>query len=235
MRFVMAGSLTPKSTSAEISAFLAEAKSVPAPVGGGRGRLIFALDATMSRQPTWDLAIGLQGRMFDAAAEIGGLDVQLVYFRGQGECRSSRFVSGGQGLAELMGAISVRGGMTQIRRVLAHARSEAKAARVGALVFVGDAMEENLEDVLGAAGELALAGVKAFMFQEGDDPRVRRAFEQIARLTGGAYGAFDTGAAARLATLLRAAATYAAGGRQALEALSAKETEARPLLAQLKG
>ena len=231
----MAGSLTPKNTSAEISAFLAEAKRKHVATTGARGRLIFALDATMSRQPTWDLALGLQGRMFDAAAEIGGLDVQLVYFRGQGECRSSRFVSGGQGLAALMSGITVRGGMTQIRRVLAHARSEARAARVGALVFVGDAMEENLEDVLTAAGELALAGVKAFVFQEGDDASVRKAFQEIARLTGGAYGAFDSGSAARLATLLRAAAAYAAGGRDALEALSAKEADARPLLAQLRG
>jgi hypothetical protein len=231
----MAGSLTPKSTSAEISAFLAEAKRTAVATTGARGRLIFALDATMSRQPTWDMALGLQGRMFDAAAEIGGLDVQLVYFRGQGECRSSRFVSQGQGLADLMRGISVRGGMTQIRRVLAHARGEARAARVGALVFVGDAMEENLEEVLAAAGELALAGVKAFVFQEGDDVRVRNAFQEIARLTGGAYGAFNAGSAARLATLLRAAAAYAAGGRDALEALSAKEADARPLLAQLRG
>jgi hypothetical protein len=173
--------------------------------------------------------------MFEAAAEIGGLDVQLVYFRGRGECRASRFVSQGEGLAALMSAISVRGGMTQVRRVLVHARDEAKAARVGALVFVGDAMEENFEEVLGAAGELALAGVKAFMFQEGDDPNVRRAFQEIARLTGGAYGAFDSGSASRLATLLRAAAAYATGGRQALEALSAREADARQLLAQLKG
>jgi hypothetical protein len=96
-------------------------------------------------------------------------------------------------------------------------------------------MEENLEEVLAAAGELALAGVKAFVFQEGDDVRVRNAFQEIARLTGGAYGRFDSGSAARLATLLRAAAAYAAGGRDALEALSAKEADARPLLAQLRG
>jgi hypothetical protein len=89
--------------------------------------------------------------------------------------------------------------------------------------------------VLAAAGEVALAGIKAFVFQEGDDPRVRRAFEDIARLTGGAYGAFDSGSAARLATLLRAAAAYAAGGRDALEALCVKEADARPLLAQLRG
>jgi hypothetical protein len=230
----MAGSLTPKSTSAEIAAFLGEAKSVPA-VASTSGRLIFALDATMSRQPTWDLAQAIQGRMFEAAAGVGGLAVQLVYFRGQGECRASRFVVQGQGLAELMSGISVRGGITQWRRVLSHALNEAKAARVGALVCVGDAMEEDLESLLGLAGDLALAGLKAFMFQEGDDKRARTAFQEIARLTGGAYGAFDSGAAARLATLLRAAAAYAAGGRDALEKLAAREADVRPLLAQMRG
>jgi hypothetical protein len=231
----MPGSLTPKNTSPAVAAFLEEARRAPAPLASGRGRLIFALDATMSRQPTWDLALGLQGRMFEAAASVGGLDVQLVYFRGQGECRASRFVSGGEGLGELMRAISVRGGVTQIRRVLTHTRDAAKAARVGALVFVGDAMEEAPEELFAVAGELALMGVKAFMFQEGDHPHVRQAFQEIARVTGGAYGAFDAGAAARLATLLRAAAAYAAGGRAALEALAAKEAEAKPLLAQMRG
>ena len=230
----MSGPLMPKGGNGEIAAFLAEARKTPAPVSGARGRLIFALDATMSRQPTWDLALSLQGRMFEAAAAVGGLDVQLVYFRGQGECRSSRFVSQGAGLAQLMGGLSVRGGITQWRRVLTHARDEAKAARVGALVCVGDAMEEELEALLGLAGELALIGAKAFMFQEGGDKRATRAFQEIARLTGGAYGAFDAGAASRLATLLSAAAAYAAGGRAALEALVARESQARPLLAQMR-
>ena len=75
-----------------------------------------------------------------------------------------------QGLAELMSRIDVRGGSTQIRKVLAHARDEAKRAKVGGLVFVGDAMEENPDRLAVLAGELALLGVKAFMFQEGHDP-----------------------------------------------------------------
>ncbi len=147
----------------------------------------------MSRQPTWDAAQRLQAKMFEAAARSGGLDVQLVYYRGLGECRASRFVSDGRGLAELMSRIEVRGGETQIRRVLAHARDEAKRAKVGALVFVGDAMEENPDALAALGGELALQGVKAFMFQEGRDPSARRVFSEIARLTGGAYSAFDSG------------------------------------------
>jgi hypothetical protein len=228
------GALTRSSGADDIAAFVEAAKKVPAPAASGRGRLIFALDATMSRQPTWDLAQTLQAKMFQAAAGLGGLDVQLVYFRGMGECRASNFVSGGQGLAELMSRIEVRGGSTQIRKVLAHARDEARRAKVGALVFVGDAMEENPDRLAVLAGELALLGVKAFMFQEGRDPAARRTFGEIARLTGGAYGAFDTGASARLAALLRAAAAYAAGGQAALAREAAADPEARLLLSQMR-
>jgi hypothetical protein len=225
--------LVRRPVSAEVAAFVEAARNTPVPVAG-RGRLIFALDATMSRQPTWDLAQSLQARMFQAAADLGGLDVQLVYFRGFNECRASNFVSGGQGLRDLMTKIGVRGGATQIGKVLAHARNEARQAKVGALVFIGDAMEEPVERLLAIAGELAIAGVKAFMFQEGDDPVASQAFGDIARLTGGAYGAFDANAASRLEALLRAAAAYAAGGRAGLAAQAVNNEAARLLLRQMR-
>ena len=91
------GPLARRGAGEGIAAFVEAAKKVPAPGGSGRGRLIFALDATMSRQPTWDLAQSLQAKMFEAAGSLGGLDVQLVYFRGLNECRASKFVSGGTG------------------------------------------------------------------------------------------------------------------------------------------
>ena len=163
--------LTRRDGAEDIAAFVEAAKKVPAAGASGRGRLIFALDATMSRQPTWDLAQSLQAKMFEAAGSLGGLDVQLVYFRGFNECRASSFVSGGQGLKDLMSRIEVRGGSTQIGRVLAHALSEAKRAKVAALIFIGDAMEENPDRLASLGGELALLGVKAFMFQEGRTPR----------------------------------------------------------------
>ena len=79
------------SSRSEIDAFLSKVKSLgPATGAGTRGRLIFALDATMSRQPLWDTACKLQADMFREAAAIGGLDVQLVYYRGLAECRASR-------------------------------------------------------------------------------------------------------------------------------------------------
>src|SRR5215208_2456294 len=136
------------SARADIDAFLAQVRTLKPTAGAGlRGRLIFALDATMSRQPTWDIACNLQADMFREAAAIGGLDVQLVYYRGISECRASRWVSDAQQLAALMQKIDCRGGHTQIGRVLIHARTENERNKVRALVFVGDAMEEKLDDL----------------------------------------------------------------------------------------
>ena len=173
--------------------------------------------------------------MFQEAAAIGGLDVQLAYYRGLSECRASRFVSDARLLGGLMEKIGCRGGHTQIGRILAHARHESEVRKVQALVFVGDAMEESLDDLCAGAGELGLMGLPAFMFLEGGDPVAEQAFREIARLTRGAYCRFDTGSAHQLAELLRAAAAYAAGGIKALADLSARRSAgAQKLLAQMK-
>jgi hypothetical protein len=225
-----------KTSRAEIDAFVQRARALgTAKEAGRRGRLIFALDATMSRQPTWDTACRLQGEMFREAAATGGLDVQLVYYRGFGECRASGWVSNGQRLAELMSRIDCRGGHTQIGKVLAHARRETERAKVQALVFIGDAMEEALDTLAAGAGELGLRGVPVFVFQEGGDPVAEQAFREIARLSRGAHCRFDAGSAHQLAELLRAVAAYAAGGLKALADLSARHGAAtRKLLEQLK-
>ena len=220
--------------SSPVDAFLKQASVVQASASS-RGRLVFALDATMSRQATWDLAQSLTGKMFETTAALGGLDVQLVYFRGMAECRASGFVTNGVGLAQLMAKIDVRGGQTQIRRVLEHVRNETKRSRIGAMVYVGDAMEENVDALAAIAGELGLLGVKAFMFHEGADSAAGRAFREIARLTGGAYAAFDASAPGRLMGLLSAAAAYAAGGRLALEKQAREGGEvAKMLLTQMR-
>jgi hypothetical protein len=161
--------------------------------------------------------------------------VQLLYYRGLTECRASRFVSQGRGLAELMSRIDCRSGNTQIEKMLRHVRDEAGALRIGALVFVGDAMEEKEARLFALAGEIGLLGTKAFMFQEGNAERPAKAFREIARITGGAYAVFDTSAPSRLAALLSAAAAYAAGGHAALEKRAlAGESAARLLLSQMR-
>lgn len=230
------GAIAPKSSTPEIEAFLDAAAKLPAASGSGRGRLVFALDATMSRQATWDIAQSVQGRMFATAAAHGGLEVQLVYYRGFSECKASPFVTGGQSLASLMTRIGVGAGQTQIEKVLRHVLEETRKTPVRALVFVGDAMEESLDVLTGLAAEMGLLGIKAFLFQEGRDMRAEQAFRKIAMLTGGAYATFDRAAPERLVALLSAAAAYAAGGRPALEfeARSRGAVAAGHLLSQMR-
>ena len=216
-----------RSDSADVDAFLRRVAATPAPVKQGEtGRLIFAMDATASREPTWDRACQIQGEMFDATAALGGLSVQLVYYRGFGECRASRWVQDSRALVSAMTAVHCLGGHTQLRKVLRHALDETQAQRVHALVFVGDSMEEDVDELCAIAGELGLRGVPAFMFHEGPDPAAALAFRQIARLTNGAYLRFDASSARQLKELLGAVAVYAAGGRKALKDYSRERGEA---------
>jgi hypothetical protein len=222
------------SASEDIAAFVAKARAMSPNSAGARGRLVFALDATMSRQPTWDMACALQADMFREAAALGSLDIRLVYYRGLNECRATGWISDSAKLAKLMAGIDCRGGNTQIGKVLSETRREAVASGVRAMVFVGDAMEEGIDDLCARAGELGLLKVPVFMFQEGNDAVAEQAFREIARLTGGAWCRFDPGAAAQLRELLRAAAAFAAGGREALRRLSKTASGAANLLSQMK-
>ena len=225
-----------RSDGAQIQEFLNKVKSLgPSRGGSSRGRLLFAMDATMSRQPTWDLALGLQADMFEEVKAIGGLDVQLIYFRGFGECAASKWVQDPTELARLMSGVDCRGGHTQIRKVLTHAKRQTEQQKVGAVVYIGDCMEEDIDDLSHLAGELGILGVPVFVFQEGLDSNAEQAFREIARLTRGAYCRFDSGSASQLRELLSAVAVYAAGGQAALEDLTRERGgNTRKLLEQLK-
>ncbi len=216
-----------------VQSFVEALRSTPSPgTGGGRGRLIFALDATASRKPTWDRACSVQGEMFMEADRLGGLDVQLVFYRGFEECKSSRWVGHAKDLVNLMVRVDCRAGRTQIHRVLRHAINETKKRRVHALIFIGDACEESVDTLGDLAGQLGLLGVKAFVFHEGSDPTAAYAFQEIARLTGGAACRFDASAPAELRALLRAVAAYASGGQKALADYARREGGAVRLLEQ---
>jgi hypothetical protein len=89
-----------------------------------RGRLIFALDPTASREATWDMAAQLQAAMFEEAAKIGGLDVQLVCCRGIDEVQHTPWLSDAHELVNRMRAIRCMAGTTKIARILRHIRTE---------------------------------------------------------------------------------------------------------------
>lgn len=228
---------TKKRSTDDVEGFLEKLARTPnVNAAGGRGRLIFALDATASRQPTWDQAAQIQGEMFVQTAALGGLEIQLCCYRGFGEFKVSPWLTRSADLLRMMTSVFCRAGQTQIRKVLKHAINETKARRVGALVFVGDCVEEDIDKLGTLAGELGVLGVPAFMFHEGNDPLAGFAFKEIARLTHGAYCRFDPGAAGTLRDLLSAVAVYAAGGRRALEDLAGRRGgEIRQIAHQVKG
>ena len=155
-------------THSDLDNFLADMLATKKSDLSGTGRLIFALDATMSREETWDMACALQGDMFKTVASIGGLNVQLVYYRGLDECRASRWVTDPEKLANLMTKISCHAGHTQIGKILTHAKRETGLLKVAAMVFVGDAFEEDADEIVPLAQELGQLNTPVFMFQEGN-------------------------------------------------------------------
>ena len=216
--------LPSKTSNGDVQKFLNKVAAAPVRnKAGEKGRLIFALDATASRQPAWDRACHLQGEMFQETAALGGLEIQLAYYRGFGEFRASPWTAESDTLLRQMSAVFCLAGETQIRKVLQHAVNESKKHAVNALVFVGDCVEEDIDKLGAIAGELGLLGVPAFVFHEGRDPMAEFAFKQIATLTNGAYCRFDAASAQTLRELLRAVAVYAAGGRLALEDFARKK------------
>ena len=218
--------------SAQVDRFLAAR-------GAGSGRLIFALDATASRKPTWDIAGRLTGDMIREAASVGSLSLQLVYFRGGSdgprECFATNWMSDPIRLSGITANVECRASHTQISRVLAHTRRETLKAKIGALVLIGDACEpvdDNLDRLCSQAVDLGKLNTPIFAFQEGRDATAESAFRKIASLSRGAYGRFDSGGVKQLGELLKAVALFAVGGTTALE--GRKDETSMLLLGQMR-
>lgn len=220
-----------QASSGDVRAFLQRAKSVQR-FSGGRSRLLFAMDATASRQPTWDLACELQADMFRATGDLASLAIQLAYYRGLGELHLDDWQSDAATLAKRMSQVQCAAGRTQIARLLRAVLKQQPTVSARALVFIGDAVEENGAALQDLAGQCRIQSLPLFIFQEGNDPQAKHCFEKMAKVSGGAYEHFDHNSAQRLRDLLGAVARYAAGGRKALE--SHPSAGAQRLLQQLK-
>jgi len=226
--------LRTKSDKQAIDQFINEVRTLPKG-GGGQGRLIFALDATASREATWDEACHLQSELFLAARDSGGLSIQLCYYRGFGEFKATGFVTETGQLLNLMNGVSCLGGRTQISRVLAHAVKETRAEPVKAVVFIGDCCEEPVDELCHTAGELGMLRTPVFMFHEGADAHARAVFQQVSKLSGGAYVPFDRNSPQVLKDLMAAVAVYASGGTKALQDFSSRSSpEVKRLTRQIK-
>lgn len=220
----------------EISDFLQRVKQTPRASGArSAGRLAFIIDATASRQPTWDHACQMQGEMFKAVEKVGSLQVQLAYFRGFDEFKATAWIDNTNALLRLMSGVTCLAGHTQIIRVLQHLVQESGRQRIAAAVYIGDACEENSKKIFQLAGQLGVLKTPMFMFQEGRDTRAARVFETVGSLSGGAYCRFDASSASLLAELLSAVAVYAAGGQQALIDMKNKSARIQHITRQLPG
>ena len=227
--------LSTKPSDAEVNAFLKKVGETRGAIQSNkRARLIFAMDATASRGPTWAQACQIQSEMFSQTANLGGLDVQLCFYRGFLEFEYTTWISESQELLTRMRHVNCAGGATQIARVLEHAIREKNSSDVATLIFVGDCMEENLDHLCQLAGTMGLLGVPAFVFQEGYDPIAEKAFREIARLSKGVFNRFDANSPRLLRELLGAAAVYAAGGKRALKRYLTRDgVMVRGLLSQM--
>jgi hypothetical protein len=221
---------------ASVDQFLAEVSGARIPSMRPTQRMLFGIDATASRQPTWDLACELHAELFVAAARAGNLAIQLCYYRGLNEFVASQWATTSNQLCEQMISVSCRGGQTQVCRLLEHALQEAARHPVRALVFIGDCFEEDEATALRFVGQLAIRALPVFIFQEGRNLTAARVFSSIARLSNGAHVPFDAASPEQLKRLLGAIAQFASGGRSALEDYARRigGVETRTLLSQLK-
>ncbi|PCH59887.1 MAG: hypothetical protein COC19_06590 [SAR86 cluster bacterium] len=207
------------SSSGDVKNFLAKVNSLPTATQAN-ARLVFSLDATASRQASWDQACHLQTQMFLSTQALGSLQIQLCYFRGFKQFFYSDWQTDSAGLLRLMSGIRCEAGATQLQKLLRHVVSENTIKPVKSVVFIGDAMEESRDILCQLAGELGLLNIPLFIFQEGDDASARQCFQEMARLSNGAYSHFDSSSIEQLKELLKAVAVYCAGGLKALRDFS---------------
>jgi len=206
----------------KIKSFLEAVENLPVSSNKTKGSLIFAMDATASRGPTWDVAISIQSQMFHEAAVFGGLEVQLVFYRGFSQCNASKWTDSSEIFGKIMSSVNVLPGRTQIERILRHAINQSEKKLINALIFIGDAMEEDIDILSDLAGRLGLRGVPIFIFHEGGFEPAASAFRHIAMLSGGAYSPFDTSSPDKLSSLMRAIGAFVAGGHKALNSSAKK-------------
>jgi len=224
-----------KSNAEDIQAFIGKVKNTALVTNVSKGRLIFAMDATASREHCWDMASHQHAAMFVEADKVSTLSVQLCYYRGFSEFKALPWTRGADEIKQALLSVRCLAGKTQIGKVLAHALNENRTNKVNALVFVGDCVEENPDSLSDLAGQLRILNLPLFIFQEGSNRKVGRIFSQLATLSGGAHCQFDQGSARELGQLLAAVALYAAGGKSALQNnLLSKDTSVQRLLQQIK-
>lgn len=193
----------------------------------------FIIDATASRQDTWDTAQKTQAAMLSELANgfADRVTIELVTFGGDvlnAPTQAVSHIDAAKRLAE----VECKAGSTQFIDAL-QPFVERKDNRTKSIIIVGDFFEENIETVYDVARKLAQKKIKIFTFQEGhyDNDDTETFFRELARITGGAYAKF--GSPVQLSKLCADVIDLTLGGCNALRALNKIETP-QTLLAQAK-
>ena len=196
-----------------------------------RPRLVFAFDATASREPAWDAARQVTDALFSALP--GQLDVALAVHGGGLVHTFTEFSSDARVFRDQAAAVTCRAGSTALISVMEQVRAH---AGVKVLLYIGDCFEEVPSAAFEQAEALRLRGVRAILFHDAvtGNQQARLVFEEIARRTGGACLDFHGANPGDLRDILEAVAVLAYGGVKMLEQKRQQLPGAHRLLLSLK-
>jgi hypothetical protein len=187
----------------------------PADIGApSRPRLVFAVDATASREPAWAAARQVTDALVKALP--GELDVALAVHGGSRVHTFTAFTSDARTLRDLAAGVDCHAGMTRLLPILA-ASLKRQAVRV--VIYIGDVFEESLPQGRQLADQMGAQGIKLIVLHDTADRSARRdaeVFWDLAKRTGGCVLPFDATASGRLRDILSAVAVYAVGGEKLL-------------------
>ena len=179
-----------------------------------RPRLVFAVDATASREPAWTAARQVTDALVKALP--GELDVALAVHGGSRVHTFTAFTANPATLRDRAAGIACEAGTTRLLPILA-ASLRQQAVRV--VIYVGDVFEESVVEARRLADLMGHQGTKLIVLHDTADPSARRdveVFWDFAKRTGGCVLPFDASAPGRLRDLLSAVAVYAVGGEKLL-------------------
>jgi len=223
----------------------ASAASIPAPItvatqsatqsarSAPRPRLVFAVDATESREATWRAAKQLTDVLL--AALPGELDVALAVHGGNRLHTFTKFTSDAGALRNRAASVRCEMGYTRLLDILARVL---ETEGVSVVCYVGDAYEESARRGYKLAESLKARGIRLIVLFDGAgwsdlDSHAAKVLAEMARRTGGALLPFDITALPKLRDLLEAVAVLAVGDVPLLTARQDAMPAARLLLQHL--
>jgi hypothetical protein len=179
-----------------------------------RPRLIFAVDATASREPAWVAARQVTDALVKALP--GQLDVALAVHGGSRVHIFTEFTNEPAALRDRAAGVVCEAGLTRLLPILS---VSLKQPAVRVVVYIGDVFEENVAKGRQLTDAMGKQGIRLIVLHDTADPAARRdaeLFWDLAKRTGGCVMPFDASSSGRLRDLLSAVAVYAVGGEKLL-------------------